>query len=329
MCTNFKVKQAADGTVVVGRTMEFPAGMPWVIGVLPIGYDGTSATPGGRTWTATYGAIGMGVGKAEWLADGMNTAGLSIHALFMAGHCDYAKPTGTSADIAQLDLGAYLLGTCATLADVRKSLEGANIIGLDPNVGMVLPMHLLVHDKTGSLAIELRPEGLSVVDNPTSVGTNPPFLDWHLTNLNTYAGIAAGNPKPMTVNGVTITPHGQGAGLRGLPGDYTPPSRFIRAFTHVALGDQPQTARDAELAALHILNNFDIPCGLVREPGSNGTVVDEITEWSTMSNLTQARYAYRTYEDPTVYVVDLTSTDFTTKRAVQLPGKGEFTPQTV
>lgn len=328
MCTNFKVKQAADGTVVVGRTMEFPHGMPWQLSVVPVGFAGTSSVPGGRTWTSTYGAVGIGIVKPQWLADGMNTAGLSVHALFMAGHCFYGEPTGTSADITQLELGSYILGTCATLADVRKAVEGANIVGLDPGVGMVLPMHLLVHDKTGSLAIEMRPEGLSVVDNPTGVGTNPPYMDWQLTNLNTYAGISASNPEPVTADGVTITPHGQGAGLRGLPGDYTPPSRFVRAFAHVALGDQPQTAADAEMAALHILNNFDIPLGLVREVMA-GKVVDELTEWSTISNLTQGRYAYRTYDDPTVYVIDLSTTDFTNARLVSLPGKGAFTPATV
>lgn len=329
MCTNFKMKQAADGTVVVGRTMEFPAGMPWVIGVLPIGYEGVSAVKGGKTWTAKYGAVGMGVGKAEWLDDGMNTAGLSIHGLYMPGHCTYAKATGTDADITQLDLGAYLLGTCATVNDVRAALDGLNVIGLDPGMGLVPPVHLFVHDATSSIAIEFPPEGMSIVDNPSGVGTNAPFLDWHLTNLDTYAGISGFSPAPVTENGMTIAPFGQGAGLRGLPGDLTPPSRFVRAFAYVALSEQPQTTRDAEMSALHILNNFDIPVGLVREAGPNGTTSDEVTDWLTISNLTQGRYSYRTFDDPTVYVIDLKATDFSSTRVVQLPSMGEFTPQTI
>ncbi len=38
MCTNFKLQPATDGTVVVGRTMEFPNLMPWETQVLPVGH---------------------------------------------------------------------------------------------------------------------------------------------------------------------------------------------------------------------------------------------------------------------------------------------------
>ncbi len=37
MCTNFRIS-ATDGTVVVGRTMEFPNDMGTRITVLPVGY---------------------------------------------------------------------------------------------------------------------------------------------------------------------------------------------------------------------------------------------------------------------------------------------------
>lgn len=46
MCTNFKHPRAADGTVCVGRTMEFPDVLPWQV-------PGTVVedTGGGRTMT--------------------------------------------------------------------------------------------------------------------------------------------------------------------------------------------------------------------------------------------------------------------------------------
>ena len=53
--------------------------------------------------------------------------------------------------------------------------------------------------------------------------------------------------------------------MLGMPGDFTPPSRFVRAvaFSHSVL--QPKTGDDAVLEAFHILNNFDIPKGAARE----------------------------------------------------------------
>ncbi len=51
--------------------------------------------------------------------------------------------------------------------------------------------------------------------------------------------------------------------------------------------------------------------------------------WVTVSNLTDGRYAYRTIDDGTPYVVDLATTDFTTGRRVSLPVAVRFTPAIV
>lgn len=328
MCTNFKVKTAKDGSVVVGRTMEFPAGVPWVLGVIPVGYQGSNSQGGGMSWTSKYGIVGMSLGEPQWMADGMNTAGLSAHDLFMANHCTYADATGATNELSQVDIIAFLLGTCATVAEVKKALDGIVVSGMDPGMGFVPPMHTLVHDKTSSIAIEFHADGLRITDNPTSVATNPPFIGWHLQNLNNYVGISASNPEPIVVNGVTFAPLGQGSGLRGLPGDFSPPSRFVRAFAHVALADAADDSQGAEMSALHILNHFDIHRGLVREI-VGGKSVEELTTWSSIANLTAGRYSFRAIDDPTVYAIDLASTDFTKARTMELPGKKAFTPFTI
>ena len=329
MCTNFKIKPAADGTVVVGRTMEFPDLIPWEVQVVAAGVPRTSAgVKNGNAWTPQCGIVGMGAWGDGLLADGMNTEGLSAHALYMAGFCDYAEPTGAGNDIGEMDVIAYLLGTCKNVAEAKAAAAGMNVVGVDPGLGFVPPLHFLLHDATGSVAIEFRPEGMSIVDNPTGVGTNPPFLDWHITNLRNYVGISAVNPT-TTVGDRTLHPLGQGGGLRGLPGDYTPPSRFVRAAALVLLIDEPADAASAESACLHVLNSFDIPAGIITEEFKPGQVVDEVTSWVTMCNLTDRRYGYRTIGDPVPYVVDLTTTDFSTSRRTPVPGAARFTPVTV
>ena len=56
MCTNFRIS-ATDGTVVVGRTMEFPNDMGTRITVLPVGYRGRAPVLTARRarsgWRAT------------------------------------------------------------------------------------------------------------------------------------------------------------------------------------------------------------------------------------------------------------------------------------
>ena len=329
MCTNFKIKPSKDGTVVVGRTMEFPDVIPWEVQVVAAGAPRASAgVKNGLAWTPQYGVVGMGAIGDGLLADGMNTEGLSTHALYMAGFCDYAAPAGTGNDISEMDVIAYLLGTCKNVAEAKSAAANLNVVGVDPGVGFVPPLHFLLHDATASIAIEFRPEGMSIVDNPTGVGTNPPFLDWHVTNLRNYVGVSSVNPT-TTVHDTVLHPLGQGGGLLGLPGDYTPPSRFVRAAALMLLIDQPADAASAEAACLHVLNSFDIPAGLISEEFKPGQMVPEVTSWVTVCNLTDRRYGYRTVGDPVPYVVDLTTTDFSTSRRTPVPGAARFTPVTL
>lgn len=316
MCTNFVMKKAKDGTVVVGRSMEFPALIPWSVSVLPPGYAGKGTTPqaGGasKTWVAKYGVVGIcGLGNPQFIDDGMNTAGLSAHGLYMPnGYCPYADFKGDGSDLGEMDIIAFLLGTCGSLDEVRQAAESVSVWGADPGIGFAPPLHILVHSATGSLAIEYHHEGVRVVDNPIGIGTNSPYLDWHLTNLNNYVGLSADVPEPVTVEGHTFAQFGQGSGLRGLPGDYSSPSRFVRAAALVALSTQPEDSAAAELQTMHVLNSFDIPAGIISEQGPDGKSVHEVTDWITLSNLTDGRYAYRTINDPRLYSIALADVDF-------------------
>ena len=331
MCMTFKLPAAQDGTVVAGRSMEFPMGMPTQLAVLPRTFAGAATVPGGatpKTWTATHGVVGMGVFATDgWLVDGVNTEGVSAHVLYMgAGYCTYPAAAGDGSDLSQLDLVAYLLGTCRNLDEVQAAMAQVNVVGVDPGMGYVPPTHCLVHDRTGSLAIEFHPEGTRVVDNPVGLATNAPFLDWHLTNLGNYLGMSADNPPDEVAHGLTLTPLGQGEGLRGVPADYSPPARFVRLFSVLGLLDQAADAHEAEMLAMHVLNAFDLPKGMIRE-SFGAKVVPEVTVWDAVVNLTTPRYGYRMIDNPETYVVDLADVDFDPPARLQdLHWTGTFTP---
>jgi choloylglycine hydrolase len=337
MCTNFKIKKAKDGSVVVGRTEEFPLSMPWNLGVLPSDHRGEGAAPEGsqakgKEWKAKYGMVGISCfGKPNWYTDALSEAGISAHAQYMDSEdfCAYQDFKGDGSDLSELDVIGFLLGTCSSLKEVRAAVADVNIWGLDPGMGLVPPLHFLMHDKDESLAIEFHPEGARVVENPLGVGTNAPYLDWHYINAGNYLGMSTTNPEEAHLNGVEIAPLGEGQGLMGLPAGTTSPSRFVRALAQVTASDQPADSHEAEQLTLHILNNFDITPGLNRM-SANGKLVDEDTDWSSVCNLTGLRYAYRTFYDPKPFVIDLGKTDFTGEpRIGKLPAKGEFEPATV
>src|SRR5689334_17801179 len=81
-CTDFRIK-AADGTVIIGRTMDFEVPVLSSVRIFPRGERWTSDAPGMKTgisWTSRYGyaAIDMGgrlvdpLDRGENLADGLN-----------------------------------------------------------------------------------------------------------------------------------------------------------------------------------------------------------------------------------------------------------------
>jgi len=87
-CTDLRIK-AADGTVIIGGTMDFEVPVLSVVGIFPRRERWSSDAPWMRKgigWTSRYGyaAIDMGgrladpLDRAENLADGLNERGLSV-----------------------------------------------------------------------------------------------------------------------------------------------------------------------------------------------------------------------------------------------------------
>jgi choloylglycine hydrolase len=92
--------------------------------------------------------------------------------------------------------------------------------------------------------------------------------------------------------------------MLGLPGDFTPPSRFVRAvaFTQSAL--PVPTATEGMLQAFHILNQFDIPKGAARGT-QQGMGVADSTLWTSAADLSNLRYYFHTYDNRQIRMVDL------------------------
>jgi len=148
---------------------------------------------------------------------------------------------------------------------------------------------------------------LKIYDNSLGVMSNSPTFDWHMTNLRNYVNLTATNVPPIDLGGINLAQFGQGSGLRGLPGDFTPPSRFVRAVAFSQSAVPTDTAAQSVLQAFHILNNFDIPVGSVRET-HDGQLHTDYTIWTSASDLKNLRWYFKTYNDQSIRSVDLAKT---------------------
>jgi choloylglycine hydrolase len=97
----------------------------------------------------------------------------------------------------------------------------------------------------------------------------------------------------------------------GLPGDLTPPSRFVRLGVTTHFADQPESAEKALNVSQHIVNSFNIVSGMVVEKSPEGKVVaKETTQWASFRDLTNKVFYFQTYENPDLRKVDLRKLDF-------------------
>ena len=162
--------------------------------------------------------------------DGVNEAGVAAAALNFPVSAKYADFKEEKLNLASFELIPYVLGTCGSLAEVRELFENVNITSdgfstaLPPS-----PLHWIFADKGGAVTVESTAEGLKVYDNPVGVLTNEPKFDFQLIRLADYSNLDALPPKNSLCRDFQPTRYSRGLGGVGLPGDFSSPSRFVRA----------------------------------------------------------------------------------------------------
>lgn len=134
--------------------------------------------------------------------------------------------------------------------------------------------------------------------------------DWHLTNLRNFLGLSQGARTPLVIDGRRFAPLGSGSGLVGLPGDVTPPSRFVRAAVLTATVRPLATAEEAIFEAFRILDNFNIPLGSTATPETQAIDIRGATQITTASDLTNRVLYFHTVDDRAVRMIDLKKIDF-------------------
>lgn len=328
-CTDFRIT-AKDGTVLITRSMEFSVDTQSNLRSAAKNKAFSNTAPDGKpalSWKSKFGYVyadGLNVALA---VDGLNEKGLSFEYLYLPNETQYQKvPAGKNAQgISYLHLGDWILGNFETVDEVRSALANVFIYEQKiPELGdTVLPLHAAVFDASGKgIVVEFVDGKMYIHENKVGILTNSPTYDWHIANLRNYVNLSPYNPKALTTQGITFIATGQGSGMVGLPGDSSPPSRFVKAFVLAETALPVNNALEALNLGQHIINNVDIPRGLVRAKNGAEDQV-ETTQWVVFKDLTHKKFYYRTYDNMTVREIALKDVDFTEKAPeLKMPMKG-------
>lgn len=301
MCTNISYK-STDGDEFFARTQEYFVEYDFAGVQFPRNYEVPIAA---SNWTTKYSVMGVGVLYNDQMTpavlDGINEYGLSVVSHYFADEYDYAtleeiKEAGKM-PVCPEQFIFYLLSMCKDVDDVKETLQKVSI----PNFSLVqseaLPQHFCAKDASGkSIIIEPSVKlGFNVFDNEVGVMTNNPTYDWHLKNLRNYTFLSDHNAPDRLFGTKEIKSFGKGSGLLGMPGDYTSPSRFVRAAALLQFSEPTDTKHSVN-KGFHILDTSDIVRGEVKlEDG-----VVHFNEYSAVYNLSRRELYVRLYDDFTI-----------------------------
>ena len=325
-CTGLQVK-TEDGVYVSGRTLEFGIFLPTSVIFVPRDYKFVGQTPkgSGKIWRSKYASVGVIIANNEVILDGINEKGLAVGMFYLpCGYTEYSDTTAKNQknSMSASDFNQWLLSEFKNVQEVKNAVDKGEVIltkvltdGFPPSVQ---PFHFLVSDASGkSLVIESIKGKLVTYDNPVGVLTNSPTFDWHMTNLKNYINLSPNNAKPISINGETFSQLGQGAGMLGLPGDFTPPSRFVRAVAYSATAIPEKNAQQGVYQVFHLLNNFDIPVGVARTV-DKGVIYSDYTMITMVRDSKNLKFYYKTYDDQTIRMLDLKSMNKNSKKIIRV-----------
>ncbi|SET00712.1 choloylglycine hydrolase [Natronincola peptidivorans] len=309
-CSEFMLKGHKKARVS-GRTMDWFEEMYSNFVVVPRGthvfsyYDGEDKEKQplkqGMQWKTKYGFVGIDSWNLPIYLDGMNEMGLSAGLLALYG-CGYPEPDKCpEKNISIGYLLQYVLGNCKDVNEVKEFLEsGVTVCDLSVlYVADERSLHLVVHDAQGkSLVLEAEDGEIKIyLDEEASVLTNSPFLHWHLLNMRNYCNLTY---KDATSDG-PWTPLGHGSGMLGLPGDSTPPSRFVRLSMFREFSPISKDANEEVQQAFHMINRVALV---------NGEDIIERTLWEVVRDHVHRIYYFRTNQNQSIRAIDLKEIDF-------------------
>lgn len=317
--------ETADGKRLFGRNLDFNrlaegTGVTYLPQKTKIYTYGTSLENTLREDTKTetaFAAVGIGtllLGSTPALYEGINEKGLMGAQLYYRGFAHFEEKEQRGRRPVQPPfLVTYLLGSCGSVSEAVRELEERICLSGRPMLGMVPTLHWIFSDRSGETVIaEPDRDGLHIYRNTMGVMTNSPGYPWHRTNLLNYAGLRELDYDALSINGDMLPQCFSGSGMRGLPGDWSSPSRFVRLSFLKQFCEKGNSEAEGVARMFRIFAGVAFPLGMVKvsEPGTvteydRGVTEFDYTVYTCVMCAESLRFYWLTYENSRIRYVDL------------------------
>ena len=234
--------------------------------------------------------------------DAMNERGLCAAALNFPAYAHYGKPKKEGYNIASFELIPWLLTSLATVKEVRELLAATTLTEDSFSEELkTTPLHFMISDREQSIVVEPLPSGLRIHENPFGVMTNSPPFDHQTAYLHNFLSLSSVPPENKLCPSVSLPPYSRGMGAVGLPGDFSSPSRFVRAVYSKSHATKRGGKREEINRFFHIFDTVSVPLGCVK--AENGE--DVFTVYTSCADMETLIYRFTTYENREIRSVRL------------------------
>lgn len=250
-----------------------------------------------------YSIIGMSYVANNYplYAEAVNEKGLAIASLEFEENAHYFNIKNDKVNICVHEFIPYILRQCENIIEVKSLLINANIVNdsFDKNLHTAA-LHWLISDKTESIVVESTKKGIFIYDNPYNVLTNNPQFDYHKININNYLNLTSKYPDNRMSSNLHLNPFSFSFGSIGLPGDYSSPSRFIKAL--FLINNTTDVSEDENVIHFfHILDSISPPKGIALNKDNQS----QFTIYSSCIDQENIIYYYKTYWDNEIKAIKL------------------------
>ena len=300
MCTGTRFSDD-QGNMYFGRNLDWSTPYGQKVVITPRGYKYNTAFLGENANSPAL--IGMGIiaENTPLYFDCANENGLAIAGLNFPGYAKYEDaPVDGKTNVAAYEFPLWVALNFKTVDEAEKALKDVAIIAKPINDQYpVSQLHWIIGDAKRSIVVEYTENGMEIFENDVDILTNQPGYGWHKENLRNYMNLFPNMPKEVKWNKATLKAFGSGSLMRGLPGDYYSPSRFIRVAYHNT--HYPVQSDEAS----NVSRLFHTLTGVAMIDGA-AMMADGACEKTIYTGGYSTRtktYYYSTYEDPAIQSV--------------------------
>ncbi|MBO0895189.1 MULTISPECIES: choloylglycine hydrolase [Arthrobacter] len=304
MCTGIRFTDGS-GNLYFARNLDWTSDFGERVVLTPTGY--ATKSPFGAVPKIQHTVMGMGIVQEDTplYFDCGNDAGLAVGGLNFPGYAQYApEPVEGKTNVPAFEFPLWVASQFATVDEVEAALESVVIV--DRPINDKYPsslLHWIIGDSKRAIVVEHTSEGMQVFHNDVDVLANQPGFNWHHENLRNYLNASPDFPEEVVLNQAHLVPFGSGSLMRGIPGDYYSPSRFVRAAYVNAHYPQKTTEEENVSRAFHTLQQV----AMVEGSAAMGDGEFEKTTYTGLFSARTMTYYWNTYEDPAIQSAAMSS----------------------